>query len=316
MLDVRRLRILQHLAVYKTVAAAAEALQLTAPAVSQQLASLEREAGMPVVEKNGRTLRLTPAGELLVKHADVILGDLAAAEADLAALKGGRRGLIRVASFASAARTLMPLVYRLIAEHADEQARTLAVQLTVQEPDLAIAALGKRQTDVALAHSYTILPRDFPASSRHDVLMDDPVVLCLHPDHAQQLGLAPGQTADLTRFSREPWLTPAPETSCYDMIQRACGSAGFVPDIRVRSDDFAVLAALTAAGAGVALAPRLALPEHHGLSLHPLVSPVTRTLFTVIRNGTERRPDVHLLRTLMEQAASRLPGSAHSPEEA
>ncbi|MFF0465264.1 LysR substrate-binding domain-containing protein [Streptomyces mexicanus] len=304
MLDVRRLRILQHLAAYGTVAATAEALHLTAPAVSQQLSVLEREAGTPVVEKSGRTLRLTPAGELLVAHAEVILADLAAAESDLQALKGGHHGLIRVAAFASAARTLLPEVYRLIAEHADQQARTLTVQLVEQEPDPAVEALKKRQVDVVVAHSYSVLPRNFPGNSQQDVLMEDPVLLCLPTGHAQRLELAPGQPVDLTRLADEAWLTPGPETSCYQMIQRTCGVAGFVPDVRVRSSDFSVLLSLVAAGAGVALAPRLAIDEQQGVSVHPLLAPVTRTVFTVIRTGTARRPDVHLLNALLKQAAA------------
>ncbi|MGW1887951.1 LysR family transcriptional regulator [Streptomyces sp. NPDC001970] len=305
MLDVRRLRILQHLATYGTVAAAAEALHLTAPAVSQQLAVLEREAGVPVVEKHGRTLRLTAAGNLLVAHAEVLLGDLAAAESDLAALRGGRRGLIRVAAFASAARTLLPAVYRSIAEQSDEPASALTVHLVEQEPDEALEALRRRETDVAVVHGYTVLPRNFPSDSEQEVLMEDPVVLVLHPDHAERLGLSPGKPADLAGLAHEPWLTPAPDTSCYEMIQRTCGAAGFVPDIRVRSSDFSVLTSLVAAGAGVSLAPRLAIPEKaEGISLHPLGASVSRTIFTVSRSGTARRPDVHLLSDLLKGAAA------------
>ncbi|MFJ5969503.1 LysR family transcriptional regulator [Streptomyces sp. NPDC093060] len=305
MLDVRRLRILHHLATYGTVAAAADALHLTAPAVSQQLAVLEREAGMPVVEKQGRTLRLTAAGELLVAHAEVVLGDLAAAESDLAALRGGRRGLIRVAAFASAARTLLPLVYRAFAEQAEDSEPALTVHLVEQEPDAALEALRKRETDVAVVHGYTVLPRDFPSGSEQELLMDDPVVAVLHPDRAQALGLTPGRPADLVDLAHDPWLTPAPDTSCYEMIQRTCGAAGFVPDIRVRSSDFSVLTALVAAGAGVALAPRLAVPENaEGVSLHPLVMPVSRTIFTVSRSGTAHRPDIHLLGALLKDAAT------------
>ncbi|POX58503.1 LysR family transcriptional regulator [Streptomyces sp. Ru62] len=302
MLDVRRLRILHHLATHGTVAAAAEALHLTAPAVSQQLAALEREAGMPVVEKHGRTLRLTPAGELLVAHAAVVLGDLAAAESDLAALRGGRRGQIRVAAFASAARTLLPAVYKALA---DGTAGALTIRLTVLEPDDALDALRRRETDVAVVHGYTVLPRGFPSGSEHDVLMDDPVVAVLPPGHADRLGLAPGKPVDLTSLAHEPWLTPGPETSCYEMIQRTCGAAGFVPEIRVRSSDFSVLTSLVAAGAGVALAPRLAVPaDEAGVSLHPLVTPVSRTIFSVSRSGTARRPDVHVLTTLLKEAAA------------
>jgi DNA-binding transcriptional LysR family regulator len=311
MLDVRRLRILQQLATHGTVAATAEALHLTAPAVSQQLAVLEREAGLPVVEKHGRTLRLTVAGELLVSHAEVVLGDLAAAESDLSALRGGGRGTVRIAAFASAARTLLPGVWQALEPPAGGPAAAgagpaVTLHLTEQEPDRALEALRRRDTDLALVHGYTVLPRDFPAGCDHAPLLDDPVLLALHPAHAGELGLAADEPADLARLADRPWLTPGPETSCYEMIQRACGAAGFVPRIRARSSDFSVLTALVAAGAGVALVPRLALPDSAGgVSLHPLAAPVTRTVSTATRAGTSRRPDLGLVLTALEDAAAR-----------
>jgi DNA-binding transcriptional LysR family regulator len=299
MLDVRRLQILQHLATHGTVAATAEALHLTPPAVSQQLAALEREAGVPVVEKQGRTLRLTAAGDLLVAHAEVILGDLAAAEADLAALRGGRHGRVRLAAFASAARTLVPPVWA--------RADGLELELTEQEPEVALSSLRLREVDLAIVHSYTVLPRAFPPGCESEILMQDPVVLVLHPDRAAELGLNPGDPVELSRLSADPWLTPGPETSCYEMIQRACGSAGFVPAIRARSSDFSVLTALASAGAGVALAPRLALPESTGvLRLHPLTRPVSRTIACAWRTGTSRRPDLRVLLGLLSEAAAGL----------
>ncbi|MEU6040657.1 LysR family transcriptional regulator [Actinomadura sp. NPDC047616] len=310
MLDVRRLRILQHLAAYGTVAATAEALHLTPPAVSQHLAALQKEAGMPVVEKRGRTLRLTAAGELLVAHAEIILAELAAAESGLAALQSGRHGIVRITAFASAARTLIPPLWQRLAD--TDAAPALSLRLSVQEPDEALDELRKRSTDLALVHSYTVLPRSFPAACEQAVLMEEPVLLALHPHQADALGLAAGQPADLSRTAHLPWLTPGPETSCYEMIQRACGAAGFVPDIRVRSSDFSVLAALVAAGAGAALIPRMALPgTTASLSLHPLVHPVSRTIFTVSRAGTRKHPDLRRVLELLHDPAT-APGTIDS----
>ncbi|MFD8425176.1 LysR family transcriptional regulator [Streptomyces sp. NPDC059466] len=303
MLDVRRLRILQHLATYGTVAATADVLRLTAPAISQQLAVLEREAGVAVVERHGRTLRLTAAGELLVAHAEVVLGDLAAAESDLAALRGGAHGVVRVAAFASACRRLMPAVFRSLAADGSG-GHALSLDLVEQEPELSLEALRRRETDLAVVHGYTVLPRDFPVGCETAPLMEDPVVLVLHPARAAELGLAEGEAADLARLADDPWLTPGPEASCYEMVQRATGAAGFVPSVRARSSDFAVLTALVAAGAGVALAPRLALPRADApLSLHPLVHPVTRTVYTAHRTGTARRPGLRRLLEMLQDAA-------------
>ncbi|WP_371642162.1 LysR family transcriptional regulator [Streptomyces mirabilis] len=313
MLDVRRLRILQHLAAYGTVAATADALHLTAPAVSQHLAALRKEAGTPVVEKHGRTLRLTAAGELLVAHTEVILAELAAAESGLAAMKGGRRGTVRISAFASAARTLVPPLFeRLngadpVPDNGTGAARDLSLRLSVQEPDEALDELHKRSTDLAVVHSYTVLPRSVPAAWEQTVLIEEPVLLALHPDLAGREGLTAGQPADLSRLAHLPWLTPGPETSCYEMIQRACGAAGFVPDIRASSSDFSVLTALAAADAGAVLVPRMALPDHTApLSLHPLVRPVSRTVFTVSRAGTGKHPDLRAVLDLLHETATAL----------
>jgi DNA-binding transcriptional LysR family regulator len=318
-LDVRRLRILQHLAAYGTVAATADALHLTAPAVSQHLAALQKEAGTPVVEKHGRTLRLTAAGELLVAHTEVILAELAAAESGLAALQSGRRGTVRISAFASAARTLVPPLFERLADPdpdpdpargADSHtgfARDLSLRLSVQEPDEALDELHKRSTDLALVHSYSVLPRGVPAVWEQTVLMEEPVLLALHPDRAAAEGLAAGQPADLSRLAHLPWLTPGPETSCYEMIQRACGAAGFVPDIRAFSSDFSVLTALAAVDAGAVLVPRMALPDNTApLSLHPLVRPVSRTVFTVSRAGTGKHPDLRAVLDLLHETATAL----------
>ncbi|MFD7232811.1 LysR family transcriptional regulator [Streptomyces sp. NPDC059881] len=305
MLDVRRLRILQYLATYGTVAAAAQALHLTAPAISQQLAALEREVGIPVVEKQGRTLRLTSVGELLVSHAEIVLSDLAAAESDLEAIKGGGRGTVRIAAFPSAARTLIAPVWKRALGAGGEGDASLMLELVEKEPDAALDALRRRDVDLAVVHGYTVLPREVPAGCEQTKLLEEPVLLAMQRDHATRMGIAPGELVDLSRLSDSPWLTPGPETSCYEMIQRACGAAGFVPAIRSRSTDFSVLAALVAAGAGVALMPRMTLPDAMPgpISLHPLLQPVNRTVYTVSRSGTSRRPDIRHLSKLLRQAA-------------
>jgi DNA-binding transcriptional LysR family regulator len=165
-----------------------------------------------------------------------------------------------------------------------------------------------------VVHSYTVLPRDFPAGCDHEVLLNDPVLLAVHPRHAARLGLSDGAAADLARFATAPWLTPGPETSCYEMIQGACGAAGFVPASHARSSDFSVLTALAAAGAGVALVPRVALPAAPPpIGLHPLVRPVTRTISTAVRTGTARRPDLRQVLELLHRAASGPPFTASRP---
>lgn len=301
LLDVRRLRLLRDLSVYGTVAATAEALHLTGPAVSQQLAALEREAGLPLLEKHGRTLRLTPAGSRLVAHADVILGTLAAADADLQVLRGSRRGTVRVAAFPSAARVLLPRVWRLLDGDGPE------LRIAEHEPEAATSALRQGEADVAIVHAYSLLPRDLPPGCEARRLADEPVLLAVHPDEAARRGLAAGQPADLASFGGAAWLMPGPETSCYELIRRACGAAGFVPAPVAVATDFSVLTALVAAGAGVALVPRMGLPsDTSGVSLHPLTSPVTRTITALTRAGEANQPRLARVLEHLHTAAAEL----------
>jgi DNA-binding transcriptional LysR family regulator len=291
LLDVRRLRLLRDLSVYGTVTATAEALHLSGPAVSQQLAALEKEAGLPLLERQGRTLRLTPAGNRLVEHADVILGTLAAADADLQVLRGGALGVVRIAAFPSAARVLLPQVWRLLAKAADGAPD---IRIAEGEPEASIDALRQHRADIAVVHAYSLLPRAVPPGCEQHHLTEDPVLLAIHPAVAARHRLSTGDhadVADLAAFAGENWLMPGPETSCHELIRRACGAAGFVPAPVALAADFSVLTALVAAGAGVALVPRMAVPaDSAGISLHPLAQPVTRTISAMTRAGEARRP--------------------------
>lgn len=303
MLDVRRIRLLRELSVHGTIAATARSAHLSGPAVSQQLATLEREAGVPLLERAGRTLRLTAAGSLLVEHAEVILGGLAAAEADLEALRAGGRGTVRLAAFPSAARAILPWVWRGLRETAGPVPDLRLVEL---EPEPATDALRRGDADIAIVHAYSLLPRDVPAGCEHHPLMDDPVGLALSAGDADSLGLAPGDPVDLALLGDARWLLPSPETSCHELTRRACGAAGFVPRPVAVAADFSVLSALAAAGAGVALVPWLALPAHveDDLRLHPLRDPIARTISALTRTGEARQPHLALVLGAL-RAASR-----------
>src|SRR4249919_1934284 len=107
MLDVRRLRLLREVALRGSIAAAAESLDFTPSAVSQQLAKLEVEAGVPLLDRGPKSVRLTPAGWRLVEHAEAVLERLAEAEADLRELSGARP-VLRVGSVTTVAVSLLP----------------------------------------------------------------------------------------------------------------------------------------------------------------------------------------------------------------
>src|SRR5687767_12331122 len=108
MLDVKRMKVLREVAAQRSFSAAAQKLGYTQSAVSQQIAALERESGSVLIERNPRGIRLTDAGEALVRHAEGILARIADAEAELEAIAGLRGGRLRLGSFPTAGATLMP----------------------------------------------------------------------------------------------------------------------------------------------------------------------------------------------------------------
>jgi DNA-binding transcriptional LysR family regulator len=310
MLDVRRLRVLHAVSAYGSVTAAAAALGYSAPAVSQQLAALEREVGMRLTERAGRGVELTPAAHILVGHTDALLARLDAAEADLAALRDQIAGRVALAAFPSAAASLVPAAWAALADSAPQ----VRLDLTEMEPEESLPAMLRNETDVAVAHEYDLLPRPLdPLFERRD-LLDDPVVLAIPADCALSLAvdgpvpLATSLAADgpvpLATLAGQPFLAPRQGTSCAEMIQRACARAGFVPRVVARASDFQVLLSLVAAGAGVTLVPGLAarwLPPR--VRLVPHADPVTRRVFTVSRRGGDRKPAVRVVLDALSDAA-------------
>jgi DNA-binding transcriptional LysR family regulator len=295
MLDVRRLRVLHAVSAYGSVTAAAAALGYSAPAVSQQLAALEREVGMRLTERAGRGVELTPAAHILVGHTDALLARLDAAEADLAALRDQIAGRVTLAAFPSAAASLVPAAWTALADSAPQ----VRLDLTEMEPEESLPAVLRGETDVAVAHEYDLLPRPLDPLFERRELLDDPVVLAIPADYPAD-GPVP-----LAELAGQPFLAPRQATSCAEMIQRACARAGFVPRVVARASDFQVLLSLVAAGAGVTLVPGLAarwLPPR--VRLVPPADPVTRRVFTVSRRGGDRKPAVRVVLDALSAAAA------------
>src|SRR4051794_6885249 len=176
MLDVRRMRVLREVAVQGSFSAAAEALSFTQSAVSQQIAALEREAGTVLVQRNARGVRLTEAGEALVRHADAVLARLAEAEAELEAIAGLRGGRLRMASFESARATLMPMAIALFREQHPE----VELSMLMGEPEDTEPKLKAGEIDLTIGFGAKLAADD--GIERH-FLLDDPMLLVLPPDH-------------------------------------------------------------------------------------------------------------------------------------
>lgn len=246
MLDVRRLRLLRELALRGTIAAVADALRYTPSAVSQQLTALEREAGVPLLERTGRRVALTPAAHTLVGHAEAVLRQLELAGADLARARHGLAGPLRIGTFPTAGRSMIPAALVELARHHP----ALDPMVAELDPARVGDALRAGDLDVALVHRYDFVPGP-----------PDPGVAS-EPLCAEAMYLAARQAAGSIADCRdEDWITATPGTLCHTMTIRACEAAGFQPRIRHRIDEFDTVLALVAVGQGVALVPQLAVAE-------------------------------------------------------
>ncbi|MER5266687.1 LysR family transcriptional regulator [Actinosynnema sp. NPDC002837] len=244
MLDVRRLRLLRDLARLGTIAAVAQAHAYTPSAVSQQLAALQREAGVPLLEHTGRSVSLTPAATALVGHAETVLAALEAATATLAAARTGLSGTVRIGAFPSAVPTLLPAA--LVALGRDHPALDLMV--TELDPVDMPDALRDGRLDVALWHDYDIAPVEPDPGVDSVRLLDEKVFLAVPTE-------GPEGTIASTRDAA--WIVGTPGTLCHTVAMRVCQAAGFTARVRHHADDFTAVLALVAAGQGVALVPEL-----------------------------------------------------------
>jgi DNA-binding transcriptional LysR family regulator len=252
MLDVRRLKVLREVAARGSFSGAADALNFTQSAISQQIAALEREAGTRLVERSARGVRLTVAGEALVRHTDVILARLADAEAELEAIAGLRAGRVRLAAFPSVAASLLPPA---IARYRE---RHPGVELTMVPAEPPEGMLKLRQGDVDLALLIDALWTDHADDGiDRTVLLDDPMYICLPAGHP----LASKARLKLDDLADEKWLIGTSDNSCPDssIFLRACAVAGFEPRIGFQTDDYVAIQGFVAAGMGISVIPDLAL---------------------------------------------------------
>jgi DNA-binding transcriptional LysR family regulator len=302
MLDLRRLRLLRELAARGTIGAVAEALDYSPSAVSQQLATLEREAGVPLLERAGRNVRLTPAGQTLVGHADALLARLEAAEADLEATADQVTGTLRAATFQSAGLYLLaPALARLRARHP-----ALRVEVADAEPETSLPSLALGALDLVLADEYEFLPRAPDPRLDVEPLVREQFRILLPAAHplAQSGGAGP-----LAALRDAAWAAGKATSQYAELTVRACRAlGGFEPDIQHRSNDLLILLALVAHGQAVTL-----LPDLIGAEREPRVAvrdiaeaPLTRTVFDAIRRGSERRPALRALRAALQETAAAL----------
>jgi DNA-binding transcriptional LysR family regulator len=305
MLDLRRLRLLRELNERGTIAAVADALQFTPSAVSQQLGILEREAGVPLLERAGRGVRLTDAALVLVGHADALLQRAALAEADLAAAAGTVTGRARIAGFQSVlVRLAMPAIEAL-----GRDAPRLRCEVIEAEPEQALPALALGDIDLVLGDEWQHQPLRLPGGvQRHDLFRDavDLVLPAGHPAARRHPDAVP-----LAELAGEAWATGHAGMAWEEMVQRTCRElGGFQPDIRHRTNDATVSLALVARGLGVTLLPDLVLASGYPGTVRRAIAegPVARVILAATRATDAARPSTQALLAAVRRAAAELPG--------
>ncbi|WP_394433488.1 LysR family transcriptional regulator [Streptomyces sp. SGAir0957] len=268
MIEARHLRVLRAVAATGSFSAAARELGCTQPAVSQQMKALESSAGTPLLIRTGREMRLTQAGEALVRHAAGILAGLTAAEEEVAAIAGLRAGRVRLVSFPSGSSTLVPTALAALrAEHPGTR-----VSLVEAEPPRSVEMLREGDCDVALAFRYEgrrEAPQQEGGGGRREGQgahaaeeWDDLVVRPLLADRlvglvAEGHPLAGAGSVTIDAFADDPWIAGCPR--CRRQLVEVCRGAGFAPRIDFATDDYPAVVGLVGAGLGVAVLPELAI---------------------------------------------------------
>jgi len=251
--DLRLLKVLREVALRGSFSAAAEALSYSQPAVSQQIARLEAQAGVKLLERQPKGIKLTPAGEALVRHTERILAQLAEAQAELTEIASSARGRLRLAAFATAAGTIVPL--------AVSEFRRLRpgvrVELQLMDPPQSIPALRRGDVDLVITEEGGFEADPNLAGLGVERLMDDVLYAALPAEHP----LATRRAVAIGDLEDEEWMIVGLRGTCPDtnIILRACKQAGFEPRIAYTSDDYFAIQGLVASGMGVALVPGLAL---------------------------------------------------------
>jgi DNA-binding transcriptional LysR family regulator len=305
-LNVGRLRVLKEVADAGSFSAAAAEMSYTQSAVSQQIAALEAETGMALLERRPRGIRLTEAGRVLVDHTEGILARLQAAEAQLGELAGLRGGQLRMASFPTAGATLMPLAI------AQFRAAHPQVELTLieGEPQEIAPRLHAGELDLALLFEFADVGDPLAESltrgeslTRVELLAD---TLCLalprrHP-------LARRRELRLEDLHGEAWVQTSQASPCARHVVRCCHAAGFEPNVAFESDDYATVQGLVAAGVGVAFIPQLALSTavRKDIVVRELApAPPVRQVIVAVPFGGRLAPAAPAMLQILQEAAAR-----------
>jgi DNA-binding transcriptional LysR family regulator len=306
MFNVERLRVLHAVVSHGSVTAAADALHITASAVSQQLSKLQDEIGRRLVERRGRGVRATPEGLLLARRAELAFALLERAGADLEATRADVSGDLALAGFPSAARGLVPAALAALREWHPG----LRVSFTELEPDEALLRLRRGHLDVVLTQDWSNAPIVVPAGVAVAPIVADVADVALPADHP----LAGRRRVGLAALAAEVWVTWPRGESCHDWLVRTVRAGGVEPQIVHTASEHATLLALVAAGLGACIMPRLgrgAVPA--GVRFVAVSPTLSRRVYAAWRAAVTDRPAVRAVVRALEQAARPARRRNHPP---
>ena len=298
-MDTNRMFTLREVAAHGSITAAAEALGYTTSAISQQIAKLEKEAAQPLLERHARGVVLTEAGRAVVRHAERILVELQAADAELAEIRGLRAGVLAIGTFPTAGSSLLPLVVK------EFKTRHPGVDLTVLSGRFSrlVDALRRRETELSLLWDYEWNRIDDPTLTYHH-LMNDPTMLLVSEHHR----LADRDSISIGELRDEAWVVRADDHPVAQTLEKLCQQGGFTPRTSVFAHDYGEVQAMVAVELGVAIAPRLAVlnPRPDVRSIKLATRPPQRRI--LIAHLAERRlsPAAHEAIAVSAAAARRL----------
>jgi DNA-binding transcriptional LysR family regulator len=300
MIEVTRLRVFREVARRESFTATAEALHMSQPSVSNQVAQLEREVGARLLDRGARRVRLTPAGEVLLSHVEAVLLRLADAQREISeTVRIGVRRL-RVAAFPTAAATLLPPAV------ADFRSRLPEVDLELIEadPPVTLPALLAGEHDMVLVYDYPALSSPLPDGVDLEPLFVDQMAVALPADHP----LAAQPQVTLGDLALERWCAPNP-CLCRDAFEYACRRAGFSPEVVSQTNDYMAMQGLVASGVGIAVLPRLAaaIALRPGIVIKPLAPrTLERVTFIASRAGFAHTAAADALRSALRRSSTRV----------
>ena len=292
MLDAHRLRLLVELSRRGTLSAVADALSYSKASVSQQLAALERDVGVPLLRRVGRGVQFTPQGNVLVAEAIGILDQLEHAQVAVAESLTDVTGTVRLAVFQSTVHSLLPRALAALGERHP----ALRVEVTERDPESGLVGVSSRDYDLILAEQYPGRTRPIHADLDRVVLAHDAIALARHPGAAG----AADPVAALWATRAEPWVLEPAGTASRAWAEQLCRTAGFEPDVRFELADLTAHVRLIHAGLAVGLLPELVWAGDTPLPQEP-----RREIFSSARRVSADAPSIRAVRAALADAASR-----------